>query len=399
MSQRKLKDWLDAYLQYTDNSEPPEVYKKWVGVSCIAAALQRRCWAEWESKIYPNMYVVLVGPSGGARKGTAMAPGLSLLLNEPVVNLSAESTTREALIRKMKNIAQVEEFDAHGKGVPIYTHSSITIFSPELTVFLGYKNEQFLTDLTDWYDCRDPWTYETKNMGVDEILGVCVNMIGATTPEMLQYALPNITVGGGLTSRIIFVYADRKGKIVPIPFKSPTELAIGEDLQHDLGCIAQMRGAFQYTEGYIKRRVDWYIKQHTNPPFLDPKFWGYLERRATHLLKLGMVMSASRDDSMILDEYIFDRSLEWLTEVENKMERVYRGYGRKDYAPLIPNIMRTIQGGTTTFIGLLGVYGNDLDTQELMLILEQLQKTGYLKMTKKEINGKIDWELETKSKE
>lgn len=399
MSKRRLGDWLDGYLRYTDNSEPPTVYKKWVGLSCIAAALQRRCWAEWESKIYPNMYVVLVGPSGGARKGTAMAPGLNLLLNEPIVKLSAESTTREALIRKMKNIAEVETYDNLGDGTAVYTHSSITIFSPELTVFLGYKNEQFLTDLTDWYDCRDPWTYETKNMGIDEILGVCVNMIGATTPEMLQYALPSMTVGGGLTSRIIFVYADRKEKIVPLPFLSPEEQSLMEDLKYDLSCIAQLRGPFSYTKEYLNKRVEWYIAQHNNPPFLDPKFWGYLERRATHLLKIGMAMSASRDDSMIMDGEIFDRSLEWLNEVERKMERVYRGYGRKDYAPIMPQIMRTISNGTTSFVQLLEVYGKDLDTRELMTILEQFVRVNYITMERKEINGKMDYEITVKEKE
>lgn len=384
MAERRLKDWLNGYLRYTDNSEPPLLYRKWVGISVIAAALQRRCWAEWESRIYPNQYVVLVGPSGGARKGTAMAPGLNLLTNEPTVKLSAESTTREALIRKMKTIGSVEPQEDG----TIIRHSSITVFAPELTVFIGYKNEQFLTDLTDWYDCRDQWTYETKGQGVDELIGVCVNLIGATTSEALQHALPNISIGGGLTSRIIFVYADNKEKIIPYPFKSPEEMALLEDLQYDLNVITQMSGPFVYTPEYLKKKEHWYIEQHNKPPMLDPKFWGYLERRATHLLKLSMIMSASRNNARIITADDFDRALAWLRDAEKRMERVYRGYGRKEYAPLIPQVLRMITThGSVKFTDLLIGTFKDLDTVELRSIIRTFEMQGLVTMTPTE-NGK-----------
>lgn len=378
MSERRLRDWLSSFLEYCENDEPPLLFKKWTGISVIASALQRRCFVEWEKIIYPNLYIVLIG-SSGVRKGTAMEPGYNLVRNEPVIKLSAEATTREALIRKLKKIGDLISYDEDKRVV----HSSLTIWSQELTVFLGYKNEQFLTDLTDWYDCKECWTYETKNMGVDEVIGVCVNLIGATTPEMLQHALPPITIGGGLTSRIIFVYGAAKSCINPAPFKTPYQKSLMEDLQYDLSVITQMKGQFVMTEGFLNRRIDWYVKQSTNPPILDPKFWGYLERRPTHQLKVAMAMSASRSNDLVLDEEIFVRSVEWLEECERSMERVYKGYGRKDYAPFMERILHILEMSSTKsvrFVDLLYTFQRDLDTLELKQIIDSYVKIGVVKV-------------------
>ena len=91
-------------------------------------------------------------------------------------------------------------------------HCSMTIFSKELTVFIGYKNSQFLADLTDLYDCADIWAYRTKNSGEYEVTGAWLNLLAATTPEQIQAALPAEAIGGGFASRVLFIYADKRGR-------------------------------------------------------------------------------------------------------------------------------------------------------------------------------------------
>ena len=223
MVKRQLDDWLDAYLEFTDNTEPPTQFHRWTALSLIASVLQRKCHLEWGSlTFYPNMYVVLVAPSGKARKGTAMGVGLQML-EELGVKLAAESITREALVRELANVSDKIIYPDNER---VEFHSSLTIFSPELTVFLGHNNFQLMSDLTDWYDCRQKWIYRTKNMGTDEIVGVWVNLIGATTPSLIQTALPMDAIGGGLTSRIIFVCEQNKKRIVPVvlPTRSGTHI-------------------------------------------------------------------------------------------------------------------------------------------------------------------------------
>jgi len=59
---RKGGDWIEDYIKYTKNTEPPILYREWSAVSTIASAMQRKCFLPWELEdiVYPNLYVVLV---------------------------------------------------------------------------------------------------------------------------------------------------------------------------------------------------------------------------------------------------------------------------------------------------------------------------------------------------
>lgn len=378
---RKLDDWIGSYLKYTNNSEPPDLYKEWVAISVVASVLQRKCSLPWgEITFYPNMYVVLVGPSGKCRKGTAMGPGYRLL-NELGIKMAAEAITREALIRELKQTTSTEVDPNTGS---IDLHSSLTIYSQELTVFLGYNNMALMSDLTDWYDCRSRWTYRTKNMGTDEIIGVWVNLIGATTPELIQSTLPRDAIGGGLTSRIIFVYEDQKGKIVPTPFITKKEESLRDDMIADLERIGTLRGEFRITDDFLDMYVDWYTDQHKSSEFNDMRFSGYIERRPTHLLKLCIILSASSRDDMIIDEKIFNRAKSLLARTEGKMMLTFSGVGKSETSDVLSRVMAYIGSeGEITFMRLLKMFYYDADKETLTKIVGTLTAMGFCVMVHK----------------
>lgn len=368
MSSRMLDDWVGAYMQYTENSEPPVLFRKWVAVATVAAVLQRKCWLQWDKQTFPNLYIVLVAPSGKARKGTAMGPGYSML-RKIGVKMAAEAITREALIREL---AQCNDSITDGKTAKF--HCSLTVFSQELTVFLGYNNSQLMADLCDWYDCRDQWTYRTKNVGTDEIFGVWVNLIGATTPELLIATMPKDAVGGGFTSRTIFVYEQNKAKLVALPWLKPKEAALYDALLHDLQAIQMLRGEFKISSGWTERWVDWYHYQAEHPPFSLPNLSGYIERRPTHMLKLCMVLNASRTDSMLLDSCDFDAAIALLTTTEKKMPQTFTGFGRNKDAETMSRVMQTIAlNKTVSFGDLMRIYHNDVDKEGLAHIIATLE--------------------------
>jgi len=375
MSSRVLKDWLEGYLKYTENSEPPYTYRLWTGISVIAACMKRKCVLNWGTiTLYPNMYIVLVGPSGKCRKGTAMNPGMKLL-REMGIKIAAESITREALIRELKQSNDTQVDVTSGD---MFLHASLTIFSQELTVFLGYNNQALMSDLTDWFDCRDSWTYRTKNMGTDEIIGVWVNLIGATTPELLQTTLPTDAIGGGLTSRMIFVFEQKKGKIVPNPFLTKEDLEVYQDLIHDLERICMMSGEFQVTEDFIERYIEWYIDYSTSdPPFEDYRFAGYLERRPTHLLKLCMIVSASHTSSRVINRVDFERALMILELTERKMPLTFAGVGKSNTADVMQRVIAVISAaGTIEFGELLRRFYQDIDKFVLEKMVDSLRTMG-----------------------
>ncbi|MDE3023542.1 MAG: hypothetical protein KGI54_17110, partial [Pseudomonadota bacterium] len=237
---RELQDWLEAYLTYTDNSESPLSYHTWCGLSVIAGALQRRIYLKWGlgQVIYPNLYVVLIGPSGRTRKGVALGIAKDFLKQIKTISIAPESSSgRQAMILAMKRSFINFQDPTDGK---VKFHCAITAFSEELSVFLGQGDIAYLSNLTDWYDSKDDWEYETVGRGKDTLQGLCLNLMGGTAPDWIQSMIPPEAVGGGFTSRVIFVVEERKRKIVPEHFVTDAEKELQGKLVRDLERISKL---------------------------------------------------------------------------------------------------------------------------------------------------------------
>jgi len=384
MPKRFLNDWIDGFMQLTENSEPPVLYRKWTAVSAIASALQRKVRLELglSLTIYPNFYIVLVGPSATG-KGTAMRYAYDIMKEIPTIRMTAQATSLQSLIRRMKE-TNLTDLDPD-TGLQVY-HSSTTVFSEEFTVFLGYKNLELITSLCDWFDCREKWTYDTIKRDREEVYGVWVNLIGGTTPDNIQSSFPREAIGGGLTSRIIFVNEDKKGKLVIFPAATRAELELQQYLIKDLEQINMLSGCMRYTEKALGMYADWCQLAHANPPFQDNKFDGYVGRRRRHINALAMVCSASRSNSMIIGDQDILRAAEMLAEVEVKMGTVFKGMGRSDTSGLLNDVIAYIVHSKTDEIPLwqfLRHFEGDADKFVMDRVLSTLETTKYITLLRR----------------
>jgi hypothetical protein len=140
MSKRTLHDWVDGYMEFTENTEPPVGFRRWVALSTLASVMERKCVLNWGTEVfYPNMFIVLVGPPA-ARKGTAMRVGKSFL-DALGIPAASDESSRQKLIKSLQESAAVDQTET---GNMIH-HSSMTIHSSELTVFLGYGSREMLS--------------------------------------------------------------------------------------------------------------------------------------------------------------------------------------------------------------------------------------------------------------
>jgi hypothetical protein len=343
-------DWISRYLKFTSNTEPPILYKEWIACSVIASVLQRKVRLNWGTlTFFPNLYVVLVGPSGRCRKGVAMSTGHKML-RELAIKTTAEAITREALIKNLAESAVTDE----GPGGKQIIHSSLTVFSKELAVFLGQDNKKLMMDLTDWYDCDDKWEYRTKGAGVDEIIGVWLNLIGATTPELVQTQLPKDAVGGGLSSRIIFVFEDKKAKKVAAPFLTKEQKGMYTELKNELEFMNSISGEVGFDDTFVESYAKWYEASIKLPPeyggnvssgtldkFKEGPLAYYNERRANHVMRLCIILSASQKEETLTEQILF-RAINLLERTEVKMPRTFGGYGGAEKASVMHKIMELV---------------------------------------------------------
>lgn len=382
MSKRILEDFINAYMVYTADSEPPQSYHLWTCLSILAAALQRKVYMHWgRSTIRPNIYVVLVGPAGRTKKGTAMEFGKAITQGAGI-KLVGGSVTREALIRR---IAAANDNYTDGSTGKIEFHCSLTCISEELSVFLGQHNIKFLADLCDWYDCPPFWRYDTKNQGTDNLHGVCFNIIGATAPEWIPTMLPEAAIGGGFTRRIIWIVEeDKRATVIEPTYDEELERKLIHDLEF---ILVNITGEYTFSKNAFDRYADWYAREDRKiseglPPIPDPKFAGYCDARATTIKKIAMLTSVSEGSERVIKLRHFDRALSLLESAESKMARAFRGLGQSRYVKatdLVLNFMVKRKKATTTQI--LRMFYRDIDLETLLVCLKTLEKLNVVGVT------------------
>lgn len=373
---RALENWLESFLLYTENTEPSSLYRRWVGISTIASVLQRKCRLNWGTEtFFPNMYIVLVGPPA-ARKGTAMRAG-KLFLNKMGITIAADEGSRQKLIRTMSECAVADPIQ-NGQ---IEYHSSLTIFSSELTVFLGYDSKELLAMLCKWYDCEERYTYETIQRGREEIPNVWANLMGATTPGQLQAALPIDAISSGFSSRIVFVYAADKEKVVIKPELSEEQLELEGQLLNDLGEIRQLSGAYETTPAFERFYTEWREEAESSQVFTDSRLDYYVQRRPTHLFKLCLINAAAERDDLVLTERDLQAASEQLEEAERMMPQVFKGIGANPLAPHQIRMQRMIQlHKHIERRSIEGEFFSDLTPLQIDEVLQSLQRQRLVKL-------------------
>ncbi len=386
--ERSLEDWLEGYLEYTEETEPPTLFKVWTGLSVISAALQRKCHLNWEYVIYPNIYVILVGPSALSRKGTAMRDGKGILEDIESIKLAPEATTPQALVAALASIGfTMPTPDTED----LHKHSSTTIFSEELAVFLDPMKQtgrDLIIGLTRWYDCPNKFDNSTIVRGGEVICNMWISLLGATTPSLLPKILPQETIGDGLSSRVIFVYGAIRSRLIPYPIeREETRVRLVKELRK----IHLLEGKFTYTPEYKDFYQNWYTEvDNSDADHLRTEHFGhYLGRRATHLRKVSMLLNASRTDSMHLELEDLLRALSILKGAEKKMPYVFESYGRHELADMFTPVMQYVmRNGKVDLERVLGYFYKDLDRGNLDRLVEALVAKGYFSYETETVNGK-----------
>jgi len=119
---RKLKDWLHGFIRFCatwknckctpkgcKGLESPVQYHLWSGVACISASLQRNIrLTNPFFNIYPNMYIVIVGPPGHGKTAAANV-GVSMLKKATNVYFASDRLTPEQLLEEMQASTHLTE--------------------------------------------------------------------------------------------------------------------------------------------------------------------------------------------------------------------------------------------------------------------------------------------------
>lgn len=328
---RNFPDWLQAFTSYASYTESPKLLHFWAGVGTMAGALRRRVWFDQiYFKWYPSFYIVFVAPPGVVSKSTTADVGMDLLREVPGIKFGPDSVTWQQLV--VAFTAAQEAYEYNGE---FHTMSPLTLVASEFGNLIDFQDKQMVNLFITLWDGRVRFEKQTKTSGSDMVDAPWINMLACTTPQWIKENMSVNTIGGGFTSRCVFVYADRKEQLVPLLDEVVPKdiLEIRGKLIQDLEYIsATLVGGFTMP----KETRDWMRKWYDNlwnkvyKADAEDYISGYVSRKQTHLVKLAMILSASRGDDLIISDLDLEAANVMLGQVESKFEKVFASIGKTE---------------------------------------------------------------------
>ena len=377
---RNLNDWLTSYMEYTDNTESAKIFHKWIGISAIASSLRRKVWFNFgRIPVFPNLFIILVAEPGLARKTQALSFGENLLTEIPGVVLSADAITVQALLDDIEGSTKTDLMPDS----TTFTHASLTISSGEFESFLGDKkdNSKMIITLTDLFDCKQrPFKYRTKNSGTNVIPHPFLNLVAATTPTSIANSMPATAIGGGLTSRTIYIWAPGKEKKIAVPEIDNSIKELEKALIQDLSVIARIAGEYNYT---TDSRAWWesfyqsYEELHPDRICKDPTFNGWYSRKPLFMLKLALICAASESNNTAITPNNFIRAKTLLEEAEKSMVNTFSSVGRSDITAdtgAVRDLLKSYKNISER--KLLQMVWRDIDARKFDNIIQTILRSG-----------------------
>ena len=381
---RNYEDWLSTYIEYAGYGEAPRHMSFWTGVSTIAGALRRRVWIDQVYfKWFPNFYIVLVAPPGIVSKSSTVSVGMSLLREVPGITFGPDVVTWQALIGAFSEAT--EGFDIDGT---IHVHSPITLESSEFGNLLNPQDRDMVDLLVNLWDGKQgKFTKKTKHSGNDEIENPWINLIACTTPSWIAGNFPEYMIGGGFTSRCIFVYAEEKARLVPYLSEVVPEghAAMRGKLIEDLTEISTaLVGPYRLTPDAMSWGRDWYTRHYSNRAMSleDDRFSGYIARKQTHIHKLAMILAASGSNAMAITDQHLSIADNMVTDLEVDMARVFAKIGKSDYSFYADRLVQYIhRTGIVTYTDAYRfVHTHFPSVRDFEDVLAGLVKAGFVKI-------------------
>lgn len=430
MTQPQLTTNLDKWRHYTKDLVSPDDYLEMGFYYMIAAALQRRVWTgKAEDPLFPNLFILLVGPPG-VGKGRTIGPINSFIRHHKLIPLTPEQAKLAEMTSKLQDEAAAAMLQAGvsedvTKKMPrsgnkeeallipvaaeattyeslmeaacscprrisvppdylapngIYTHNSLAFCLEELSSLFKRKSEDLCKYFLCAFDCKD-YTYKTKTQGMSKIRKPCLNFFGGTTTSFIEEGVNDSLLSDGFFSRTICVYAE-KNRFERFGGSEMTELQkmCANDILAHIERLSRVYGEVSYTpeawalfKDYFENPAMWPHKKQ----FLNRKLEHYASRKNIHAPKLAMAIHFSdnvTDMTLTLEEC--QKALDILERLEAGMHKALTAGGKNVKMLEWKNVLRFIKiQGEVGFNDIWNEFVDDASKEDLNGMVDFLCQT------------------------
>jgi len=284
-------NFIEEYVKYASEiCDAPTEYHIANAMFMISAVTLRKVYLETSyMRLYPNIWVLLLGKSGISRKTVSMNIALDILREVLPDNELPSDVTPEQLIVELESL-------------PVGY-----MIRDEMSGFFDMLNRDYMSGIKDTlmkvYDCIDKYGRSTRKYTVN-IKDVYVSILGATTPSRLFETVSACDFEVGFLSRFMLItYRDRTYK--GVINRRPEHDEIRKKLINTLRFIKDLCsiGICMYMDNYTlgefnkwKNELDRKIEETT-----DDALVSVYARIPETVLKVAMIMRLSRPIELLYD--------------------------------------------------------------------------------------------------
>jgi len=390
-----MGDWLSNTVHLHSEFEPPMRYYYWSCLSIVSAALKDRVFLDrFSYKLYPNIYVILFGPSG-VKKG-------------PPISLAKDVVTRLEITRVINGRSSVESImkdlgTSKKIGGKTITDSCAFISSSEMSsaVISSAQSLDIMTDLGDRIYNTGEWDYRLKNSEPIKLKAPTITWLSGTNEALFREFVPEKNLKGGLIGRTFIISEHKENRINSLMFAPeviPDRAKIAQSIEH----LRELKGEMTMEKDVRDAFDDWYINFKTKiiPKLSDDT--GTAERACDNILKIAMIIScAKRADLIITIDDIEEAMKEVISllaptkKVSNNAKQNIISMGEK--TGMILKYLANNDGHRENKVILLRKFITRMDHEDLDKIIHGLEQSGVLRTNRNGNN--IEYELRMDKKE
>lgn len=273
--------YLRSFIDYaSEQTDSPKKFLLMSGLMTLAGAVGNRVWVKaWGQRIFSNLWVILVAPSGVYRKNTAIDLGLNLLRQAVKGRITPADFSREAWLDSLQN------------------NPAQVMVSKEFGELLTKLNRDYMAGtketLTDLFTSTPVYERVTKGGGLVRIEWPCISLIGGSSLIWLQERLKNSDLEGGFLARFLLTTATTKEQWLGI--RRYRDDVIEESLIEYLKKVSEIEiGDLSIDE--VEGDYNMWLHNYENKMIsgqVPPELEGFAARLGSYCLKLSMLFEIS----------------------------------------------------------------------------------------------------------
>jgi len=309
---KRYPSFIDRFIYAQGECEVPEAFFRWAALSLIAACLGDRvyCRKFRGSRLLPNLYVILIGPSG-LGKGVAIDAVMKLAAEDvpwtKPIRTYRGKVTGPHLVDWLSAQSRENEEKAKLQGDPMPEPGRMYLVTPELSMSVGGgpMADVFVKLMTELYTGGDYTFHEgTRTSGKRKVRSPVINWLAGSTREWLVNSVDKDAITGGFFGRVASVSADYNfSRRVFYPVYPSDHAEVTRFLQRRLRWMCKVAGEVSMSAKAREVEEHWYMNR---PVPDDEAMLPTWKREHDMLIKLSMCLMVDErcEDLVIRDRHV-----------------------------------------------------------------------------------------------